>query len=267
MPQNETMILRSKNSRCLGLQPVAMSVAALLVAALLVAAGVWQLLIPAAHADETFTTKWAQYEEARQKAEKSRYGMVFYFPPVAALDKVHDAFTEEELAMQSLKSPMVRILEKPQHKKLRQRYKVSPKYFVVVVTDYYGNAIGKPFKAKSPSQKLPAAQIIKLIQTADNFVDQKRMSFEKSIEKAERNFEKKRWRSAIKEYAPIAAFNGLKVSDRARKRLAEIVEIGNKAIDNAKQQSDPKKALKKVAKEFKGCEVEELVEKALAEVD
>ena len=224
---------------------------------------------PATAADDEYKTRWATLSEARRNAEKSRYGMVLYFPPLAALDSVHKIFKEEELASQSLKSPMVRVQDKPEHKKTREKYEISGKYYEVVVTDYFGNPMAKPFKVKSESQKISTDQIIKLIRTADNYVDQMRVVYEKKIEKAERAFEREKWKSALKEYLPIAEFQGLKVSERARKRVAEIVEAGKKELAAAKklEANDAKKALKKIAREFSGCEVEQLAEAALEKLE
>lgn len=222
----------------------------------------------AAAGDKDYKTWWTKANQAKKKAETSRFGILYYFPPKGSKE-VHSIFKGKEMETQSLASPMVKVADEKLHL-LRETYKPNDKLHTVIVTDWYGNVISKkPFQARTVKQKLDVKGIVSQIKGAINFADKTEAALAKKLAKGEKAFAKKRWSSAIKEYLAIVEFQGYEPCVKAKDRLDEIVEEGRAELESAGklEGDDKKKKLKKIAKDFKGTEVQKEAEEALAELD
>ncbi|MFQ5654307.1 MAG: hypothetical protein ACE5GW_06215 [Planctomycetota bacterium] len=222
----------------------------------------------AAHA-QGYQTRWTPARLAKEEARKALYGILYYFPPEKA-EKLHPVFETKEMWEQSTKSPFVKVAGE-RDKKLREEYQVDPRYHILLVTDWFGNPLGKPHVARAPEQKLPAKKILRSIKGCERFVEGLEREVKKRLKKAEKRFKGKHWRAAIKDYLWLTSVRGVPEREQARSRLEEIEEVGDRRLTKARtlaaqSKDDALKELRKIAKEFRGTAVEGKAARAIAEL-
>ncbi len=200
---------------------------------------------------------WTPRIAARGKAADAKSGIVYYSP--AAIGEEHTVFSSTPMMEQSAKSPFVRVLLK-ERKEFQAEFGLQEKVHAIVVTDWYGNLIGI-HQVKDPKGKLSQPLILGQIVNAAKFLKKLEKSSKRDFDKGSKAFDKKQWAKAIKSFLPVAKLKGIDVGEQARDRIAEILELGRsrlkEAVDlGAEDSAAATKALKAIAKEFKGCEVE-----------
>lgn len=219
--------------------------------------------------DPGYETTWVSVRQAKEKAQQARYGILYYFPTKGTTDE-HMIFSTEEMSVQSRNSPMVKVAtEKTEH--LRPKYDVNDKFPTIVVTDWHGNQLGKFVARNLKDKKIKFAAIQKEIKRALSFVDGMEAKIEKSLAKANKSYDKKKYKSAIKELSWVRNFEGFKSGKKATDLLEEIMEIGREEHEKLlergpKDKDELLKKLKKLAKEFKGTEVEPEIQATIKKV-
>jgi len=208
-----------------------------------------------------YFTKWTHYSAAEEKAKQYRTGILWFFP-VKGSDDEHPMFKRQAMAELSARVTVVKVGEKCVDRgTYRVRYEVPEKYMTFVLTDYYGNLIDKVVAKRGAKEKIKVAKkfspVLKDCQT--RWIVPQRTRIKKILDKADKNLKGKRWSKAAAGYQEITALRGFKDVEKAETRLAEIVDRGQGEIKRANRldHDEAIKKLKRIAKDYKGCEVEE----------
>ena len=215
---------------------------------------------------------WIADKAAKKKGRQAGYGIVYYFPPNGG-ERDHEFFKTEEMCDFSRSCPCVKVV--PSNKKLvalRERYEVPEKYPVIVITDYHGNFF-QMFKArKLNDKKFKFGVIQKAITGTDRRARGTEARLAKDLAKAEKHLKARKYRQTISALEWAATIVGFKDAERAAEIMAECAEVGKerleRLIENPEADDDAqKKALRKIAKDFKGTDVEEKVKAEISRIN
>lgn len=213
----------------------------------------------------TYTTNWTPYAPAYETAKEKSVGVLLYLK--RDKDDSHTLFTSKPMADRSEKSPMVK-LEGDELEKLRKEFEVSAKKHIIVVTDWHGNEISR-FSASRSTQNFKLKRVVGAIASAKKFFKRVEKDAKKFQKKGNDYFGKEKWSRAAKEFFKVAGFKGVKEAEEASLKLGEIRDRGTKLVTEIVEREEDEKsakitALGKVAKDFKGTEVEKLARDEIA---
>lgn len=217
-----------------------------------------------------YFTMWVDASAAHAQALQRRVGILYRFP-AKGQKELHEAFSKEPMSQLSRRVAVVNVDEKCRQKKeLRTLYKVEAKYLTFVMTDYYGNIVGKHVAKRGLREKIDVEKRFgKTLKGVENWVRAQRKQLGKKLKKAQKSFEKQDWKKAIPLLTPIAEFNGFEESEKAQDLMAEILVAGEQELAKAAR-LDPVEAIKsykKIAKTFKGTAIAVHAGKARAKLE
>ncbi len=209
-----------------------------------------------------YQTTWTEWLAALSQATEKKTGVLLYFRP-GDDGAEHGVFKSKPIAEESVESPMVK-LRKVDADKLRTNYEIPAAGHHIIVTDWYGNRI-RVFSAKEESARVPADKILAAVKGANGFVEKLRKEAATKVERAEKSVEKEDWKKAIGQLEPLLVLLGIDERKRADELLAKVLTAGRERIATAVEGKDEKE-LRKIAREFRGCEVETEAEAAIADL-
>lgn len=206
--------------------------------------------------------KWVSDKKAKETGLRSRYGILYYFPPKDG-ERDHVIFKTEEMCDLSRSSPMVKI--KPSDKKLqalREEFSVPEKYPVIVVTDWFGNPMQTFAARKLNDKKFKFEAIRRAISRADVESMKTESRLEKDVAKAEAQLKQRKYPQTIRALEWAATVHGWPKAERAKEIMEEVIEIGReklgRALENPADDTETqKKVLRKIARDFKGTPVKD----------
>ena len=125
--------------------------------------------------------------------------------------------------------------------------------------------------AKKKTQKLPISKIVSDLNNARKFVDKLKKDVAKQWGKANKAFDKKKYKKALKELTTLVKVQGHKEGEKARAMLSDIEDVGRRKIRDANELAKTDvdgatSALKKIERDFAGCAVGAEAKSALAKL-
>lgn len=215
---------------------------------------------------------WVTDGAAKQKGLRSRYGILYYFPPAGTNDE-HAIFSTEQMCDQSRSSPMVKVKEgdkKIAH--LRKEWSIPAKVPVIVVTDWHGNPMQTFAARKLKDKKFKFEQIRSAITGADREATKTERRLAKDLAKGETYLKKRKYPQTIRTLEWAAKIHGFPEAQRAREIMEQVIEVGRERLERALEQPPEdveahKKALRKIGKDFKGTPVADEVSDKIREIN